>query len=96
MFYSKQISPIGCLLWTIFLVWIFVALKLYIVVGILIIIALIYNFINNARRKYEIHQAEKEKNYEPEMGEVYKICPYCGKDVRRSAKICPHCNRPLE
>lgn len=38
------------------------------------------------------HKEEKEKNFEPEIGEVYKVCPYCGNNVKRNATYCPHCN----
>ena len=38
------------------------------------------------------HNEEKEKSFEPEIGEVYKVCPYCGNNVKRNATYCPHCN----
>ncbi|MGN0005116.1 MAG: hypothetical protein ACI37Z_04010 [Candidatus Gastranaerophilaceae bacterium] len=95
MFYFKQISPIGCLLWTVLFVWIFIALKLYYVVGFLIFLAIVYNVISKAKNKYYERKEQKERDFQPEIGEVYKVCPYCGNDVKRSAKICPHCKNSL-
>lgn len=95
MFYYKQINPIGCFLWTILLVWLFFALKLYYVVGAIILIILVYHFINAAKAQIKYKKEEKERNFEPKINEVYKICPYCGNDVKRSASICPHCNNKL-
>jgi len=96
MFYYRQVSPFGCLLWTIFFVWVFITLKLYYVVIFLIVFALAYHLYRQTKVKIKEHQEEKERNFEPEMGEVYKICPHCGNSVKRSAKICPHCKNPLD
>lgn len=96
MFYFRQISPIGCLFWTAIFVWLFIALKLYYVVGFFVFLAIVYNIYIKAKKKFEIRNEQKERNYEPEIGEVYKICPYCGNDVKRSAKVCPHCRKNIE
>ncbi|MBQ2644462.1 hypothetical protein IJG14_02670 [bacterium] len=96
MYYFRQISPIGCLLWTFLFAWLFFKLKLYYVLGIIVLIAIIYNFYKKTRVKIKEYKEEKEKNFEPEIGEVYKVCPYCGKDVKRSARLCPHCKNLLE
>lgn len=96
MYYFRQISPIGCLLWIILFVWIFIKLRLYYIVFFLIIIAIAHYIYSQTKNKIKEHIEEKEKNFEPEMGEVYKICPCCGNSVKRSAKICPHCKNPLE
>ncbi len=37
----------------------------------------------------------EETNYTPEMGEVFKICPYCNTKVKVTAKTCPCCKRAL-
>ena len=94
--YFRQINPLGCLLWTILFVWLFFELKLYYVVGFLIVLAVGYNLYRQTRTKIIEYNEEKERSYEPEMGEVYKVCPYCKKDVKRLAKICPHCKMNLE
>ncbi|MCR5260988.1 MAG: hypothetical protein K6C94_04045 [Candidatus Gastranaerophilales bacterium] len=96
MVYFKQINPLGCLLWTVLFVWLFVKLKLYYVVAFLILFALAYNFYKQTKVKIKEHQEEQERNYEPEMGEVYKVCSCCGNSVKRSAKICPHCKNSLD
>lgn len=96
MMYFKQISPIGCFLWTIILVWLFFALKLYYVVIILLILGLAYNLYQQTKLKIQTKKEEKERNFEPEIGEVYKVCQFCGNDVKRSVNICPHCKNKLD
>ncbi len=96
MFYFSRISPLGCLLWTIFLVWLFFKLKLYYVIFFIIILAAAYNLYLKTKNKIQSHIENKERNFEPEIGEVYKVCAFCGKDVKRSAKICPHCKNNLD
>lgn len=96
MYYFRQISPFGCLLWTVLLVWLFFKLKLYYVIFFIIILAFVYNLYIRAKNKIKTRKEEQERNYEPEIGEVYKVCPFCGNDVKRSAKICPHCQNKLD
>lgn len=93
--YYRQINPWGCLFFTIILVWLFVKLKLYYILGFLILLALAYKFFQKTKVKIAEHKEEKEKNFEPEIGEVYKICPYCGNNVKRSANVCPHCKNQI-
>ena len=42
-----------------------------------------------------LHKHENEQNYTPQMGEVYKVCPYCNAKVKVNAKACPVCKRAL-
>lgn len=63
-------------------------------VGIVLILIAIYfgNLIYNVvLQKYK----DKDQNYNPQMGEVYKICPYCNTQVKANAQICPCCNKNL-
>ena len=94
--YYKQISPIGCLLWTILLVWLFFKLKLYYVIIFVVILAFAYNLFIRMKAGIKAHKIEQERNFEPELNEVYKACPFCGKDVKRNATVCPHCNHPID
>lgn len=96
MYYFKQINGLGCLLWSIFLCWLFFALKLYYIIFAIIIIAFAYNLYLKLKANVVKHNEEKEKNFEPEIGEVYKVCPYCGNNVKRGATYCPHCNTKFE
>lgn len=96
MFYTKQINPIGCLLFTILAVWLFFKLKLYYIIIFIVVLAFAYNFYLKIKKDIALKNEEKERNFEPEIGEVYKVCQFCGNDVKRSAKICPHCQNMLE
>lgn len=90
-----RIGPLGCL-FSILWIWLFFTLKLYyLVFGVLILIAAFVIFFI-CKNKYKVHIENKEKSFEPEIGEVYKICPYCNNDVKRSTKICPHCKSELK
>ena len=96
MFYFSRISPFGCLLWTILLVWLFFKLKLYYVIFFIIILAFAYNLYVHIKGKIKVLKENKDKSYEPEIGEVYKICPFCNKDIKRNATICPHCRNKID
>ena len=39
-------------------------------------------------------KAEQEK-FKPEMGQSYKVCPYCGEKVQVTELRCPKCGREL-
>lgn len=84
-------SPLGCLLWSALLIWIFFKLKLYYVIFAIILFAVFYNIFSQIKSGIKQQKINKELNFEPKMGEVSKICPECGNDVRRSAEVCPHC-----
>lgn len=74
----------------------FVALKLWLVFAVLLLIYLMRNFIQSAVNKVQLTKEEKEKNYTPHKGEVYKICPYCGSSIKRTAEKCPHCGGSID
>ena len=40
-------------------------------------------------------EAQEAQKYTPEMGEVFKVCPYCNAKVKVTAVSCPCCNRAL-
>lgn len=66
--------------------WLFVGIAVVIIVAYYA--RLIYITISQKKLK-------EEQNYTPEMGEVYKICPYCNAKVKVTAVTCPCCNRAL-
>ena len=87
----------GCL--PIFLIgalFLFVALKLWFVIVILIFIFVMKNIIASISLNIKLKQKEKELHYTPHKGEVYKICPYCNANVKRSAERCPNCGHDLD
>lgn len=86
-----RVSPFGCLVLTFIAAYLFFELKLYNVIFALFLLFLAYRIFCLAKIKMLTMQNEHEKNYEPKTGETYKVCPRCGKDVKRSAKRCPHC-----
>lgn len=96
MYFFKQINGFGCLIWSIFLCWLFFALKLYYIIFAVIILAFVYNVYLRIKSNLKKYNEDKEKNFEPEIGEVYKLCPYCGNNVKRYATSCPHCNKKFE
>lgn len=86
----------GCLitLLILFLTYHLIKELWWLIVGIILIIIVSYY----ARLIYlTIQQRKKEEqmNYNPDMGEVYKVCPYCNTAVKVTEKTCPCCNRAL-
>lgn len=87
----------GCLPFLlIFAIFLFLAFKLWFVIVFILMIFLLRNFISALNLNLKLKQQEKEKNYTPHKGEVYKICPYCNTNVKRSAEKCPNCGQPLD
>jgi hypothetical protein len=86
----------GCLLSIFLILLIFFLIKelWWFFVGLILIAVaiyygkLIYETIKNK-------QLEKEMNYNPQMGEVYKVCPYCNTKVKVTETTCPNCKRAL-
>ncbi len=86
----------GCLLSIFLMLLIFFLIKelWWFFVGLILIAVaiyygkLIYETIKNK-------QLEKETNYNPQMGEVYKVCPYCNTKVKVTETTCPNCKRAL-
>ena len=85
------------ILFTVFLILlIFFLIKelWWLFVGIIIIIIVAYY----AKLIYETIKAKNENekiNYTPEMGEVYKVCPFCNTKVKVTETTCPNCKRAL-
>lgn len=92
--YRIQIN--GCLTALfIFLLILFLIKELWwLIVGI-ILIAIAFYYGNLIYRTISEKQKESKIDYTPEMGEVYKICPYCNTKVKVTAMTCPCCNRAL-
>ena len=64
------------------------------IVGIVIIAIFAYY----AKLIYEtIYKKQKlnNENYTPQMGEVYKVCPYCNTKVKLNAQACPICKHAI-
>lgn len=92
--YKIQIQ--GCLPFLIIFIFLFIVLKLWIVLVLFIFAALIYSFVSQLIYRIALKKKEMEQNYTPNKGEVYKICPFCGINVKRTAKTCPQCGHSLE
>ena len=84
----------GCLIFLlIFLITLYLLKELWwLIVGIAVIITVAYW----GRRIYMLlYEKEKNKEYTPEMGEVFKICPYCNSKIKVTEIKCPVCKREL-
>lgn len=87
----------GCLsVFLILFLLLFLALKLWFVFAIILIIYIAKNFITSVNFNINVKKKEQEMNYEPKKGEVYKVCPFCGQSVKRSASKCPNCGGIIE
>lgn len=86
----------GCLSTLLFLLILYFLVKelWWLFVGIAIIVIVAY-YANLLYVQILQNKIDKERNYTPEMGEVFKICPYCNSKVKVTAITCPHCNRAL-
>lgn len=86
----------GCLTTILFLLIIGYLIKelWWLIVGIIIILIVLY-YANLIYRNIADKKTQKEANYTPEMGEVYKVCPYCNSKVKVTAIICPVCKKEL-
>lgn len=63
-------------------------------VGIAVIIIVAYW----GKRIFLLLKESKETNskqYNPQMGEVFKVCPYCGTKMKLTETFCPKCKREL-
>ncbi len=66
----------------------------WLIVGIILIAIvayyakLIYETIKNKHEQSKV-------NYTPEMGEVFKVCPFCNTKVKVTEKTCPNCKHAL-
>ena len=74
------------------------------VIGFLQIIPKLYNKAEGkgnaglkglVKEEPSAQKEEADKNYTPQMGEVYKVCPYCNTKVKVTAITCPNCKKEL-
>ena len=86
----------GCLTTILFLLLIGYLIKelWWLIVGIIIILIVLY-YANLIYQNIAYKKEQKDANYTPEMGEVYKVCPYCGSKVKVTAISCPVCKKEL-
>lgn len=93
MYYRFDIT--GCLTVLIILFFlVFLFTKLWWLVAIIVLIYLINTYIAAFQQKMAQKKAEQEK-FKPEMGQSYKVCPYCGEKVQVTELRCPKCGREL-
>lgn len=79
----------------IFLIILFLVKELWwLITGIAIVVIIAY-YANLIYKAIISNQVEKQENYEPKMGEVYKVCPYCNSKVKVTATCCPVCKHAL-
>ena len=92
--YRFEIS--GCLsLLLILAILYFIVKELWwLFVGIALIIIVAY-YANLIYKTILDKKEQAEQNYNPEMGEVFKVCPYCNAKVKVTAQTCPCCKRAL-
>ncbi len=92
--YKIELS--GCLTSFIIILIIYFLVKelWWFIVGI-IGLMILYQYADLIYKTIKNKQEEKKANYNPEMGEVYKICPYCNSKLRISEQTCPFCKRAL-
>lgn len=86
----------GCLISVLVLMILFILLKelWWLIVGIaLIIIAAYWGKKIYLLIKYG--KSIEDTNYSPQMGEVFKICPYCNSKVKVTEVKCPNCKHQL-
>ena len=94
MYFRSDFS--GCLISLILFLLLLSLLKelWWLIVGIAVVLIVAYwcrkiylLLLNNKNEQYN--------KYNPEMGEVFKICPYCNSKVRVTEITCPVCKRAL-
>ena len=86
----------GCLTLLIMLAIVYFLVKelWWLFVGIALIIIVSY-YANLIYKTILDKKEQSEQNYNPQMGEVFKICPYCNSKVKVTAVTCPCCKRAL-
>ena len=88
---TLRLNSFGCLLVFILCVYLFFELKLYYVAFATLCVLLSVYLYLRIKEILEKKHIEQEKNFEPEVGETYKICPHCNSECKRSAEFCPNC-----
>ena len=86
----------GCLTLLIMLAIVYFLVKelWWLFVGIALIIIVSY-YANLIYKTIVYKKQQDEQIYNPQMGEVFKVCPYCNAKVKVTAVTCPCCNRAL-
>lgn len=92
----NRIEISGCLTSLIILLITYYLIKelWWLIVGIIVILIVSY-YARLVYLSIQRKNRESQINYNPEMGEVYKVCPYCNTMVKVTEKTCPCCNRAL-
>ena len=87
---------LGCLVTILIIAITFAIIKQFwwVIVGIILICIVAYY----AKLIYETIKNKQNisgNNYNPQMGEVYKVCPFCNTKVKVTETTCPNCKRDL-
>lgn len=92
--YKFEIS--GCLtsLFILLLLLFLVKELWWLIVGIVLLLIVIY-YGNLIYKTIKYKKETEQELYNPQMGEVYKVCPYCNSKVKVTAQTCPYCKRAL-
>lgn len=85
----------GCLPFLFLFFVLFIFFKLWYLIVLLVFAAIAVSIISQFKSYIQLKKKEKEQSYEPQKGEVYKICSYCGAKVKRSSETCPQCGNSL-
>ena len=94
MYFKSDLS--GCLISLLFFLLALYLLKelWWLIVGIALIVVVfywgkkIYLYLVNSKKI-------KDAEYNPQMGEVYKVCPFCNAKLKVTAITCPYCGKSL-
>ncbi len=94
MYFSS--GSLGCLAFIIITIISLYLLKelWWLIVGIALILIVFYW----GKQIYLLIKTAKDNqksNYNPQMGEVFKICPYCNSKVKVTEVCCPNCKHAL-
>lgn len=86
----------GCLvtLLTLLILYYLVKELWWLFVGIVVVI-IVYIYARLIYKTIADKKVQDAQNYTPEMGEVFKVCPYCNAKVKVTEITCPCCNRAL-
>lgn len=92
--YKIEIS--GCFTFLLFCLLVLFLIKelWWLIIGIILAVIIFY-YAKVIYNTFLNKNNEENKNYTPEMGEVYKICPYCNTKLKINATCCPVCKHAL-
>lgn len=92
--YKIEIS--GCLTSLFILMLVILVIKelWWFIVGLAVIIIVLY-YAKLIYKNITAGNNSGNEQYNPQMGEVYKICPYCNAKVKVTAVTCPVCKHAL-